>query len=34
MNKLKMTVTTTLLGLSLMDVSTYAYTVTKEQAKV
>ena len=34
MNKFKITVTTTLLGLSLMSVSTYANVLTAEQVKI
>ena len=34
MNKFKITVTTTLLGLSLMSVSTYANILTAEQVKI
>ena len=34
MNKFKITVTTTLLGLSLMRVSTYANILTAEQVKI
>ncbi|CWW84996.1 Uncharacterised protein [Haemophilus influenzae] len=33
MNKFKITVTTALLGLSLMRLSTYSYEFTLEQAK-
>ncbi|MEX4028068.1 Uncharacterised protein [Haemophilus influenzae] len=34
MNKFKITVTTALLGLSLMSLSTYSYEFTLEQAKI
>lgn len=34
MNKFKITVTTTLLGLSLMSVSTYANVLTAAQVKI
>ena len=34
MNKLKMTVTTTLLGLSLMSLSTYSYGLSFEQIEI
>ena len=34
MNKFKITVTTTLLGLSLMSLSTYSYELTLEQSNI